>query len=67
MGKEKNEGIGIAMRVIRKTSFDRQVTPVQKPEGDAGVSHSALHARVFRLEGTARAEAQRQGHTWLIL
>lgn len=51
------------MRVIRKTSFDRQVSPVQKPEGDAGVSHSALHARVFRLEGTARAEAQRQGHT----
>lgn len=36
---------------------------MQKPEGNKEVNHAVFQARVFQSEGTARAEAQGQGHT----
>lgn len=39
-----------------------RVNSCAETRGGQEVTHSALQARMFQPEGTARAEAQRQGH-----
>lgn len=55
-GREVEEGTALSI------SGTREGLPCGEPGGSERLNHAALKAGAFQAEGTAKAEAQRQGH-----